>query len=85
MDGTRADKTELLKHALDIGHVDPARAILVGDRSYDIIGARNNGMPALGVLYGYGSKEELAQAGARHLGEKPQDVLAYALGPNQTA
>jgi phosphoglycolate phosphatase len=84
MDGTRADKTELLKHALDIGHVDPAQAVMVGDRSYDIIGARNNGMLALGVLYGYGSKEELAQAGARYLCEKPQDVLAYVLGANQT-
>ena len=59
MDGTRADKTEPLKHALDIGRVDPARAVMVGDRSCDIIGARNNGIPALGVLYGYGSKEEL--------------------------
>lgn len=77
MDRTRADKTELLKYALDVGRIDPARAIMIGDRSYDIIGARNNGMLGFGVLYGYGSKEELVQAGARHLCEKPQDVLGY--------
>jgi len=41
--------------------VDPSRAIMIGDRSHDIVGARNNGMSAIGVLYGYGSREELTQ------------------------
>ena len=43
---------------------DPAGAVMVGDRSYDIIGAHKNAIPAIGVLYGYGSREELEKAGA---------------------
>lgn len=82
MDGTRSDKTELLKHALDVGRVDRTQAVMVGDRSYDIIGARNNGMPAIGVLYGYGSKEELVQAGARYLCATPLEVLEYTVADN---
>ena len=64
LDGLRCDKTELLDYALQQAKVDPLRAIMIGDRSHDMIGARNNRMTALGVLYGYGSKAELVGAGA---------------------
>lgn len=40
----------------------PERALLVGDRCHDIEGAHANGLPCLGVLYGYGSREELSAA-----------------------
>ena len=66
-DGTRTDKSDLLRHALGVAGVDPAQAIMVGDRSHDIIGARSNGMTAIGVLYGYGSEDELTSAGAHHI------------------
>jgi len=75
LDGTRSDKTELLSHALKVADVDPKRAIMIGDRSHDIVGARNNGMTAVGVLYGYGSKEELTDAGAHHLCASHQELL----------
>jgi phosphoglycolate phosphatase len=74
LDGTRSDKTELLKYALEAGRIDPTDAVMVGDRSHDIVGARNNRMRALGVLYGYGSKDELIQAGAHHVCATPQEV-----------
>ena len=38
--------------------------VMVGDREHDVIGARLNGLPCVGVLYGYGSREELEAAGA---------------------
>ena len=38
---------------------------MIGDRSHDIVGAKNNGMKGIGVLYGYGSRDELLQAGAQ--------------------
>lgn len=78
LDGRRSDKTELLGYALQTAGVDPSRAIMIGDRSHDMIGARNNGMKAVGVLYGYGSKEELADAGAHHLCATPQGLLDHA-------
>jgi phosphoglycolate phosphatase len=67
LDGTRVDKSDLLRYALDSTHVDPQTAIMIGDRSHDMIGARANGMTAVGVLYGYGSESELRDAGAHHI------------------
>jgi phosphoglycolate phosphatase len=58
---------------------------MIGDRSYDIIGARHNGMLPIGVLYGYGSKEELVEAGARYLCATPRDVLGCPLVGNEAA
>src|ERR1700730_7506891 len=77
LDGTRSDKTELLDYALKAAQVDPAGAIMIGDRSHDMIGARGNGLTAVGVLYGYGSKEELLAAGAHRLSATPQELLDH--------
>jgi phosphoglycolate phosphatase len=77
LDGTRSDKTELLGYALKTTGVDPLRAIMIGDRSHDMIGARNNAMTAVGVLYDYGSKQELLDAGAHHLCATPENLLDH--------
>ena len=78
LDGTRADKTDLLGYALRSAGVDPATAMMIGDRSHDMVGARNNGMTALGVLYGYGSEAELLGAGAHHVCATPQALRDHA-------
>ena len=78
LDGGRSDKTELLRYALKATRVDPLQAIMIGDRSHDMIGARNNGMIAVGVLYGYGSKDELVGAGAHQVCATPQGLLDHA-------
>ena len=44
LDGTRVDKSDLLAYALKIAAVDPAKTLMIGDRSHDMVGARNNGM-----------------------------------------
>jgi phosphoglycolate phosphatase len=80
LDGTRVHKSDLLAYALDKTGVDPSRALMIGDRSHDMIGARNNGMGALGVLYGYGSREELIEAGASHVCASPRAVLEHIMG-----
>jgi phosphoglycolate phosphatase len=80
LDGTRVHKSDLLAYALDKAGVDPSRALMIGDRSHDMIGARNNGMGALGVLYGYGSREELIEAGASHVCATPRAVLEHIMG-----
>ena len=77
LDGTRSDKTQLLQYALQETSVDPSRAIMIGDRSHDIVGARNNGMSAIGVLYGYGSRQELTEAGALHVCARPHGLLEH--------
>jgi phosphoglycolate phosphatase len=78
LDGKNSDKTELLRHALQTTCTDPSQAIMIGDRSHDMIGARNNGMTAVGVLYGYGTEGELREAGAHHICATPQSLLDHA-------
>lgn len=78
LDGTRTDKIELLAFALGQSGVEASDATMIGDRAFDAIGARANGMPFLGALYGYGSLDELREAGATRWVEHP-DQLASAL------
>jgi len=75
LDGTRSDKSHLLEYALKQAAVDPAKTLMIGDRSHDMVGAKNNGMKAIGVLYGYGSKDELIGAGASHVCATPAAIL----------
>ena len=75
LDGTRADKSHLLEHALKEASVDPAKTLMIGDRSHDMVGAKNNGMKGIGVLYGYGSRDELLEAGAHHVCATPGAIL----------
>ena len=44
LDGTRVDKSDLLEYALKIAAVDPSKTLMIGDRSHDMVGAKNNGM-----------------------------------------
>jgi phosphoglycolate phosphatase len=75
LDGTRVDKSYLLAYALKEASVDPAKTLMIGDRSHDMIGAKNNGMKGIGVLYGYGSRDELIEAGAIHVCDAPKAIL----------
>jgi phosphoglycolate phosphatase len=79
LDGTRVDKRDLLRYALDEAKVDPAGAIMIGDRSHDVVGARTNGMTAIGVLYGYGSEAELRDAGAHHICAAHPELIGRCL------
>lgn len=77
-DVSRSRKEDVVRYALQIGGVkDLSKAIMVGDRHFDVDGARMNGMECIGVLYGYGSREEMEQAGAKYIVERPQDILAF--------
>jgi phosphoglycolate phosphatase len=54
--------------------------IMVGDRDHDVTGALHNGMPCIGVTWGYGSPEELLVSGAVALAESPPDVVDLVHG-----
>lgn len=77
LDGRRAHKGDLLAFALERTGTDPSRAVMIGDRSHDIVGAKRNGIAGIGVLYGYGSREELTQAGAVHLCATPRSIADH--------
>jgi phosphoglycolate phosphatase len=64
LDGSMAEKAELLERTLRFLRADPKDAVMVGDRDFDIVGARANRVRSIGVLWGYGSRAELEAAGA---------------------
>lgn len=75
LEGARSAKTEVIEHALkSMSVTDISKAIMIGDRKYDIEGANNLNMDSIGVLYGYGSFEELSKAGATYIKETPMDL-----------
>jgi phosphoglycolate phosphatase len=78
LNGTRTNKSELLRYALSETGIEAGDATMVGDRKHDIIGALDNGVSAIGVLYGYGSSEELTQAGANRFANAPSELVPLA-------
>jgi phosphoglycolate phosphatase len=75
LDGTRSDKTELLQYIIEQESLTPDSCAMVGDRRHDIEAACNHGMQAIGVLWGFGSEEELLKAGASQLVDSPKQLL----------
>jgi phosphoglycolate phosphatase len=62
LEDTRFTKADLIRSALSENEASPDDAIVIGDRAADIIGARANGVRSIGVTWGYGEPEELAEA-----------------------
>ncbi|MEO0986924.1 MAG: HAD hydrolase-like protein, partial [Cyanobacteria bacterium J06639_14] len=73
-DGTRAHKGDLLAYVLQAEAIDPRAVIMVGDRQHDMLGARQNGITAVGVTWGFGTEDELQAAGAIALCHTPADL-----------
>ncbi len=74
-DGTRTAKSEVIEYALEnAGVTDKISCIMIGDRKHDILGAQKTQLDSIGVLYGYGSREELETAGATYIAETVKDV-----------
>lgn len=79
-DSEAGKKANVVRRALrEAGCTEFSRAILSGDREYDIYGGHAAGIQTVGVLYGYGSREELEKAGADALAETPEALLALLL------
>ena len=75
MDDTRRKKGDIIAYALKKNGInDKEQVVMIGDRLHDIIGARENGISSIGVLYGFGSKEELTEAGAGSLAKDLKEL-----------
>ena len=80
LDGTRVNKWEVIDHALHkAGITDRQTAVMVGDRSHDVIGALKNNIPCIGVLYGYGDLPELQSAKAACIARTVSDLANLLL------
>ena len=68
LDGTRVDKADILSHILTLyPNVKKQSCIMIGDRKFDTIGAKEVGIDCIGVTYGYGGVEELQQTGPTYI------------------
>ena len=67
LDGTRITKSSVVAEAVAEEHLDPSRALMIGDRRHDVEGAGEHSIRTVGVLYGYGSREEHEAAGAAYI------------------
>lgn len=79
MDGTRTAKDEVIGYVIEacgISEEERKQAVMIGDRRHDILGAKKTGLHSMGVLYGYGSREELEEAGAEEIVCLPCDICA---------
>ncbi len=77
LNGDRVEKDKVIEYALEKYSID--NAVMVGDREFDIIGARKNRIKSIGVLYGYGNIQELERAGADYIAENIFEVLDVLL------
>lgn len=77
--GALDHKPELISHVLSHHALTPSSCVMVGDRHYDISGAHANRMQALGILWGYGTRDELEVAGADELVAEPASLSKAAL------
>lgn len=76
-----SDKATIIGDALKKLKVsDKARAIMIGDRKYDIVGAHKAGIACIGVLYGYGSREEFEEYKADGIAENCDDIYSAVGG-----
>lgn len=79
-DGANGKKADIIRNALAAcGEDDLEQALMIGDRFYDIEGARTVGIASVGALYGYGSRSELEEAGADYIASEPKDIVKIIL------
>lgn len=75
LDGTRSHKSDVIAYLLDkIG--TPENMLMVGDTKFDVLGAAEHGIPTIGVAWGYGSVEEMVQAGAKAIAHTVEELVA---------
>lgn len=76
LDGTLTEKSEVIDHVIKMGKFkNKSKIIMIGDRKYDILGAKKNGIHSAGVLYGFGSLSELSHEMADFILSCPEDIL----------
>ena len=80
LDGTRIKKEEIIAHILQTNEeLQKEEMVMIGDRKHDVIGANSNGIASIGVLYGYGSENELSDAGAIHIVKDVEELQSFCI------
>ena len=74
LDGTNTIKADLIRHVIASEKLSPTEVVMIGDRHHDILGAKANETASIGVLWGYGTHEELSDCEADLLVNRPADL-----------
>ncbi|EKS8383333.1 phosphoglycolate phosphatase [Bacillus thuringiensis] len=83
LDGTRIKKEEIIAHILQTHEeLNKEEMIMIGDRKHDIIGANQNGIASIGVLYGYGCKKELTEVSATYIVKDVEELYHFCVEKN---
>ncbi len=84
LDETRTGKDDVIRYALSSnGITDLSSVLMVGDRKYDVIGAKKIGVDSMGVLYGYGTKAELEEACPDYIASSPKEIADMILSADK--
>lgn len=76
LDQSKIKKGDIIAHAIkELKIEDTSRVLMIGDRCFDIMGASQNSTHSAGVLYGYGSREEIENSNPNYIVDKVQDIL----------
>jgi phosphoglycolate phosphatase len=80
LDGSRDYKDEVIEYVLaKAGITDRSTVLMIGDRRQDVLGAHKTDIECMGILWGYGSVEELTQTGADYIARTPQEAADMLL------
>lgn len=80
LDGSRDYKDQVIEYVLaKAGITDRSSVLMIGDRRQDVLGAHKTGLKCMGILWGFGSMEELTQAGADYIARTPQEAADMLL------
>lgn len=80
MDGSRTEKQEVIQEILNqLPNVKPSEFVMIGDRKYDVIGAKHHGLDSISVAFGYGTLEEIRNAEPTYLAETVNDLKKLLL------
>jgi phosphoglycolate phosphatase len=75
LNGRLTDKSDLVRHIVAAEGLQPEQTMIIGDRKYDIIGGKTNGVRTGAVTYGYGSREELSAETPDLLFDSPDQLI----------
>ena len=79
------EEEEVVEEAIaQFGTISKDEIVMVGDRKFDVIGAHDRGLKAIGVTYGYGGREELTEAGADYLVDNVEELRKILLQYNES-
>ena len=78
LDSIRSKKTDVIAYALREAQIETKNdVVMIGDRKHDILGGKENNLATIGVLYGFGNKEELQKAQATYLAATPEEIISF--------